>query len=339
MRASTGFVAFCLSAFVATSSCENKERADVRAKPLIDHHAHILSPHLIDDWKKVGAQFSKPDASYGALPSGAGAVSSFGNFRIKTGGAVSMAHIYGAEWFRGALKYDQADELSRVQRENDFAAQAAGDAPFFCSAPFARPYTSEEALRCAETLEAYGLKIHLGAAEADFKVPAQLSALSELFALAVRFDMTVLLHLDPQRRGTDVEDVVELLNKAVGPHPNLRLVIAHFGGSGGYGPWPRSVFTAINDWLQQEEEAGRPRPGIYFDISAVLMAEETEGVSATSPEEIEHLKADLRRFGFERILFASDYPVFDPLGYAGLLADQLALTNSEADFLIGNHIK
>ncbi len=48
------------------------------------------------------------------------------------------------------------------------------------------------------------------------------------------------------------------------------------------------------------------------------------------------MAADLRALGIERVLFGSDYPVFDAKEYADLLRDRLPLSDAEFRLLMTN---
>ena len=141
--------------------------------------------------------------------------------------------------------------------------------------------------------------------------------------------LVLLLHLDPQRRGLVTDDVTRLLDQVFGPLPEIRLVIAHAGGSGGFGPWPRSVLETLATWLEREAAAGRPRARVQVDLSTVPLIRESEGLPPSSEEEIAALAPALRRLGLERVLFASDHPVFDPRDQAEFLRTRCGLTAAE----------
>jgi predicted TIM-barrel fold metal-dependent hydrolase len=120
----------------------------------------------------------------------------------------------------------------------------------------------------------------------------------------------------------------------LGPVPDARVVLAHCGGSGGFGPWTRDVLATVTDWLDDEARAGRPRPDVRVDVSAVLLARESEGVPASTPEEAAALGPALRRLGLARVVLGSDWPVFEPDETLRLLRERTDLTPAELDALV-----
>lgn len=300
-----------------------------------DHHVHLLSAGLIRDWKALGATFSRPDEAYlsadGLLapPPGAPAARS----PVDRVVLVSMAHLYGHPELRTGLALTPGEERARAAAENDHVARQAarhpGRAVAFCSVSALRPYALAELTRCRREHGVAGIKLHLGNSGVDLREASHLAAVAALadFALAER--VPILLHLDPQLRGHTVADVEQFARTVLEPRPQLTVIVAHLGGSGGYGAWTRSVFATLREWLAQRAASGAPEPRIWFDLSAVLLERESEGVPPTSPEEAARLGADLRDFGFERLLFASDAPVFHPDDTARLLVERAGLTPDE----------
>lgn len=305
----------------------------------VDHHVHVLGPDLLRDWKAIGATFSRADATYLTAES----------LLAPTGGPpaavrrallVPMAHLYGNSEFRAALGLTVERERELVARENDHVAREAarypGRAVAFCSASALRPYALDELRRCHRELGSPGIKLHLASSEVDLRRDEHLAALSEIFAWAAREDLVVLVHLDPQRRGHTTADIERFASELLAPNPELRVIVAHLGGSGGYGSWTRSVFATLLDWLARRVEAGAAGPDLYFDLSAVILERESEGVPATTADEAAALGADLRRADPDRLVLGSDYPVFDPRRTVELLSERAGLTEREIDRLLGN---
>lgn len=307
---------------------------------LVDHHVHILSPRLVTDWKSLGVPFARADSFYTT----ASPYLAEGGDRRPLGGAVllPMAHVYGRAEFRQELRLSPAAERAAVQRENDHVATEAarfpGRATAFCSVDFLRPYAWDELRRCRVELGSRGIKLHLGSARANLRSAAHLSELARLAEWAVAEDLTVMLHFDPQAPQMSSADVQRFIDRVLVPQPRLVLVIAHLGGSGGYGPWTRAVHRTIAQWLREEETAGRPRPGIRFDISAAWLEEDSDEIPRSTRQDGEALAADLATFGVARLLFGSDAPVFHPGRYGTAFRRAAALGPDAWDSLAANRL-
>ncbi|HEX7707232.1 MAG TPA: amidohydrolase family protein [Thermoanaerobaculia bacterium] len=297
-----------------------------------DHHVHLLSPGLVRDWKGLGVPFSRPDdayTSYATIRSARG--------RVNDAVLVPMAHFYGNEEFRMGLKLTLEEERARARGENDHVAaeaRTAGDGTVaFCSVDYLRPYAWEEIRRCHSELGSPGLKLHLASAGTDLRSEKHLDLLTEIAKWAADERVTLLIHFDPQRRGINVDDVERFIQRVIEPHPTLVSVIPHLGGSGGYGRWTQSVFGVFSDWA-----ARNPDHRIYFDISAAVLESESEGVPASTEEELTLFAASLRRAGFDRLLFATDYPLTTADRYATFLRNRAGLTEEELARLMANRL-
>lgn len=298
---------------------------------IVDHHVHIMSPTLVADWKSLGVPFSRPDSIY----TSAATLFAGDSASLDLAVLLPMGHLYGMEGFRDAMGLSVSDEAARTRGENrHVAAEAArypGRAVAFCSVAVFRPYADQELRYCLDSLPTAGLKLHLAASGADLTDEAQLDRLAAIFAAAESARLPVLLHFDPQRRGLEVADVERFISRVLDPHPGLELYLAHLGGSGGYGPWTRSVFGAFREWMLRN-----PRRPVFAEVSAVLLEAESEGVPASTDEEARALGEDLRALGLERVVFGTDYPVFDPRRYTAALAARVGLTGEEVAAIAGN---
>lgn len=336
-------LAACLSALSACTHAEVSSPSRPAQAPVWnDHHVHLLSPALVRDWKSLGVPFSKPDAAYNSASSLFGSPVEAGRAKVEGAILLPMAHLYGRAGFREALGLSESEEHERVRRENDHVAREAarfpGRAVAFCGVDFLRPYAWEEIRRCRRELNSAGLKLHLASAGTDVRNPEHLRELARIAAWAESEPVPLMIHFDPQQRGLEVEDVERFIGEVLAPHPDLVVLIAHLGGSGGYGPWTRTVFLRFVRWLETEEAAGHPRSGVWFDVSAVWLEEESEGVPPTTREEAAALRTDLGRAGLRRVVFGSDYPVFDPERYAEGLRAAVGLDPSDWEALLRNRM-
>lgn len=320
------------------AACAPREEVDLSR--MVDHHIHLLSPGLVADWKSTGVNFSRPDSMY----TSASPYLAEGGDRQPLAGAVllPMAHLYGRAGFRQELRLSLVAERESVRRENDHAAAEAarfpGRAAAFCGVDFLRPYAWDEVRRCRAELGSPGIKLHLGSAGANLRSAAHLAELARFAEWAVVEGVTIVLHFDPQAREAEVADVERFIARVIAPHPDLVLIVAHLGGSGGYGPWTRAIYRTIAGWLREEAAAGRPRPGIFFDISAVWLPQDSEGVPRSTRQDGQALAADLGTFGVSRLLFGSDAPVFAPGPYGAAFIRAAGLSPAQWDSIAGNRV-
>jgi predicted TIM-barrel fold metal-dependent hydrolase len=314
--------------------------AEVDLSRMVDHHVHLLSPGLVADWKSTGVSFSRADSFY----TSAGPLLDESAGRRPLTGAVllPMAHLYGSASFRQSLRLGLAAERAAVQRENDHvAAEAArypGRALAFCGVDFLRPYAWDELRRCRTELNSPGIKLHLGSARANLRNSGHLATLAGIVAWARAESLVVMLHFDPQSREASQADVERFIAQVLEPRADLVMVIAHLGGSGGYGPWTRVVYRTLAEWLETEAAAGRPRAGIYFDISAAWLAQDSDEVPRSTRQDGEALAADIAAHGVARLLFGSDSPVFDPGPYGAAFKRATGLTQAAWDSLAANRV-
>ena len=301
---------------------------DNRLTGIVDHHVHVLGPDIVRDWKSVGVTFSRPDSIYLSVAS---LLTRHGD-SLAAVTLVPMSHLYANPEFVSALAIDSAEVHRRVRRENAWvAAEAArypGKATALCSVPVLASWALAELAWCRDSLRVAGVKIHVASSQVDLRDSAHLDRLAEIASFVSVHDLPVLMHVDPQRRGHDSTHIRALADRVFAPHPGLVVIIAHLGGSGGYGPWTRTVYRTLRQWLR-ETERDTPARRVYFELSAVAIEEASEGVSPMTADEAVLLREDLRRDGFDRVLFGSDYPVFDPIQGVRALSKIVGLTPEE----------
>ncbi len=209
--------------------------------------------------------------------------------------------------------------IERMKRRNDWTCQTAREQP--CLVPFISLDPSmgpegavAEVHRCREQ-GAVGIKLHPSSQRFNPDDPN----LWPVFAEAESLEMPLLSHggvfpADPESSDFSRPKAFARMLRAF---PKLRFVLAHMGQ--GY----------IEESLAVAEEF----PSIHFDSSSVITG--TVWPPAISDEEIVVL---VRRFGAERILFASDWPWFHPLRDLERI-ETLALSKEERQLILSENAR
>lgn len=308
-------------------AASSKREVQVR----FDHHVHLLSPQLVQHWKSLGVPFSRPDSFYSS------ATPVLEQSKVEKAFIVSMAHLYGSSRWNRLESYAEK-EHEWVRHENNFIASVVRASPDrlvgFGSVHPLRPYALAEIRRFRDELGLTGLKLHLFYCGVDLTNNEHLERLRQVFALAQEKAMPVLLHLNAISGSARKENVEILIRELIVKHPATQVYIAHLGGSGGYNGRVEEVLNAfIAHFGRGGALEGRE---IFFELSAVVLRESSEGVEPPSEERLRQLTSDLRRLGLSRVLFGSDHPVFNPQEYAVTLQQKLMLKDDEVQQILNN---
>lgn len=324
--------------FFATACIPPAAGQDSQGKVAIcDHHVHLLSPQLLSDWKAAGAAFSREDADYTDVER------VFASQNVSSAFLVSMAHLYASPEGGILPAGDGATtttEQQRVALENDWIARAVARVPdraigFFSVNPL-RDYATDEMNRCRQR-GLTGLKLHLPACGVDLRNASHLARLKDVFKWAADNRVPVLLHLFTAEPDGDVQAVSRLFwRELAGSCKGLDLCLAHLGSAGGFN---RASQTLLDEFLLFRESGIPAGSDVHFDLSGAVLAAETDGLPATSPEMCQRLAGYIRTVGADRFFFASDYPVFSPAASAAALKDGLAMAEPDFDRLMQNHSK
>lgn len=293
---------------------------------VLDHHVHIMSPRMIKYFKDAGVPFSKPDPDYSQLPA----------IRNRLGRdefvLVSMAYLYGNPEF-GSVE----NEKAAVMAENDFVAAARGQdkrIKLYCSFDPLKEYGLAEAKRCISELKADGLKMHFNASQIYLTVPDHLNKVRPAFELAAANRLPVLLHFDNLHRRFGKPDVDLLVDNILKDLDAVEIQIAHFGTSGGFSQRTRDFLDAFLARLQNDKFLEKHR--IMFDISAVALDKDSEGVRKLTDDDFAQLANYVRKLGPGRILFGTDYPLYSAEEYLTILRERVKLTDAEINAIIAN---
>lgn len=314
-----------IAAICVLVSSNNGQDVDRGVSKYVDAHVHILSPSLIKIWKGLGIPFSRPDEYYSDIHV---ILKNTGTKRIDL---ISMAHVFSSSEFG---RFENEREL--VEAENSYVAAARNKYPkkirAYCSVDPLREYALEELERCRTRLKMDGIKLHHNANQVYLTEPAHLAKVKKVFEFAAKHKLPILLHFDNSHRRFGEQDVDLLVGSILNDLRPVKLRIAHFGTSGGFSPRTRAFLDAFTEHLRTNAKLKRHK--ITFDISAVGLDKDSEGVRKLTDEEWTELGAYCRKLGFDRIVFATDYPLYRPAEYLEILRKQLNLTDREVRTLL-----
>jgi predicted TIM-barrel fold metal-dependent hydrolase len=284
-----------------------------------------MSPTLIDEWKKMGIPFSKPEYYYSNIDT------IIKRNQTTNIDLIGMGYVYcNPEYYQGSDAYD------KLKQENDYLWEEAKKyqqtiKPFFAIDPL-KDYAIDEIKRCLTKTNICGIKLHFNASQVYLTEPEHLKKVKPIFQLAAENNLPILLHFDnwhPKFGKTDVEILVDsILNKI----PKLELRIAHFGTSGGFNQKTKNVINAFIELREKGRIAKRHK--ILFDISAVALDKDSEGVKKLTKKEFEELNSYIHKIGTENIIFGTDYPLYLTNKYIDVLKSKLKLSESEIKMIL-----
>ena len=241
----------------------------------IDAHMHILSP---ENWmdSPVGAQ---------GLIDAAIDVQTIVQL-------VDDAEIERAVLISGAYFFQDQE---RARHENEFTSQQVRAYPErfvgLCSVAPLQPWALDELEYCITSLELQGLKLHLVAENMNLTNPEHLGVIAGLLAEAAELKPGLPVLID--FNWTDDAQTFSLIQLAF-TNPSVNIVMAH--GLGHH-------YSELASIYLYRELLGGFGENLYIDISSTLFL-----YPPGSPP-FENYMWHLRRFGMDRVLFGSDYPV------------------------------
>ena len=305
--------------------------AGAQAAPAADHHAHLASPRAARLLNQAAHGKGDPETPETA----AELIRALDKAGIRQAAAISEAYRLGAPWVRVP---NEAEETGRENRWT--AAQAAlypGRLTAFCSVNPLKTYAAQAIRRCAAG-GMRGLKLHLANAGFDFGKPDQVRRLGEIFALADRLGMTILIHLRSGEQWEGAAEVSLFAREVLPRAPHVQVQVAHLTGWGGYDRATDAGLSELADWCA---EAPLHCDRLYLDLAAVVLPPEAAtkpkgsdqrmlaDEEADFPDGPARMRANLLRFDQSHLLFATDWPLADPGEFSQLLRARLGAELAE----------
>lgn len=320
------FIIVCIFLFSCANRGRNNMAIQVSNKEMNDNHAHIMSPQLISLWKSMGIPFSKTDNYYSDIDT------IFNTTKAQSVSLISMAYVYSSEEFGGKSKNVE----EKVREENDYLAFAKTKYPKKIKAFYGIDPLQEFALteieRCHNELKLDGIKLHCNASQVYLTEPVHLGKIKTVFEYASINRIPILMHFDNSHPKFGKTDVKILADSVLAGLEYVNLQIAHFGTSGGFNHKTKDVIDAFIELFQSNHPISKHK--ITFDISAVCLDKDAEGVSKLTTKEFDELAEYSRKLGFDRIVFGTDYPLYRSYEYLNVLIMKLKLTEDELTVLM-----
>lgn len=249
--------------------------------------------------------------------------------------AFALSNAY--QWGMDLLGMPAEQVYDRVKFENDFTARECAKYPRrllpFLSIHPLQEYALEEMERCASQLGLRALKMHFTNSNVDLRNPEHLESVKMVMARAAELDMPVLLHFMSRNPEFGAEDAYILMDEIIARHPNLKIQMAHLG-YGGLGDTMLKMFDAFIQ--RYEDNPQLNKSNIKMDLAAVISDGSKPLTAPITPEQCERVTAQIRRWGVEHVLFATDWPIFEPYEFAENIRKMLYLTEEEVNTLLSN---
>ncbi len=300
--------------------------------PLADHHMHLFSP-AVRRWleKELSLPPLPPFTTEELIP------------------ILDADHVQSAAILSNAYFFSRpgatADDAHTLRAENDWVAGEVARHPdrlvgFFSVNPLADSALAEIE-RCAASRRFVGLKLHLANSDVDLRDPSHVKRLTAVFERANALDLVIAIHMRTKRADYGREDARIFIDQVLSRAPDVPVQVAHLGGWGGYDPATDAALGAFADRLASKSLA---REHLYFDISAAIRKVSGKGALAPGaaaavwwPQRRYHrLVGRLRRIGFDRVLFSTDWPDWTPRSYLADLARDLPLDEEELRTVLAN---
>ncbi|MBN8589011.1 MAG: amidohydrolase family protein [Rhodothermia bacterium] len=285
-----------------------------------------MSPQLIALWKSMGIPFSKVEPYYSNIDT------IFNATKVQSISLVSMSYVYSSEEFGG----NSGNIEEKVKSENNYLASVklkySNKVKTFYGIDPLQEFALSEIKRCHNELKLDGIKLHHNASQVYLTESVHLKKVKAIFEYASNNRIPILMHFDNAHPKFGKTDVKILADSVLAGLEYVNLQIAHFGTSGGFNQKTKETLDAFIELFQSNHPI--TKHSITFDISAVCLDKDAEGVSKLTNKGFDELAVYTRRLGFDRIVFGTDYPLYRSDEYLNVLINKLKLTEDEITNLL-----
>lgn len=243
------------------------------------------------DWRIALESPAWPRPPFDSAIDAKGLIEKLDAARIDKAAVLSVAY-----WFEEGT-VDEAATLARVRAENDWTAEQAERYPerlfAFCSFSPLAAHALDELKRCADSGRFTGIKLHMDSSGVDLGNDGHLEKLRAVFAAANARKLPLVVHA--RGRGdygaAHARNFVKLVREAA---PDVPVQVAHLWGGSAIALDALEVYA---DAVEKDHVRN-----LWFDVTDAGLATRDAGTN-------EALVAQMRRIGFDRILYGSDAPI------------------------------
>lgn len=287
--------------------------------PRADHHQHFFGPAIVAR-APTPMEIIDADRLIALLDAGG----------IRQAAVLSLAYMYG-----NPNRPPVEREYEAVRAENDWTSAQVAKYPerlvAFCSVNPLKEYALEEIARCGKDprLKA-GLKLHFGNSDVNLTNPADAARLREVFALANRQRMAIVVHARTtisKQRPYGAEHARVFLETLLAAAPDVPVQIAHLAGSGGYDE--AGVDDAVGVFVDAIAAKDPRVARLWFDVSGVA------GLGKW-PQPAARVAERIRQLGLQRVLWGADGAAVNPPAVAWKTFQEVPLTPAELETIRTN---
>jgi predicted TIM-barrel fold metal-dependent hydrolase len=303
-----------------TAGCKSFSTVD-KLVPLVDHHAHLLSPAVAKAWKRPDTETVDAEVLIKRLDEAG----------IRAAVVLSLAYAHGDPRLSG----ESADEYMAVRAENDWTAGQVAKYPdrltAVCAVNPLRDYALLEIDRCAaEPRLRNGLKLHFANSGVNLENAEHVAQLRRVFAAANKHRMAILAHVwtgdDKILNPFEGRDARIFINEVLPMAPEVTVQILHMGGSGPMlDPGTKEAMVVLAEAASRGDTAMK---NVYFDVAT--------NIHPDSPKaDVKFMTARMRQIGMSRLLYGSDAATV-PAEFWGALREKSGLTSTELETMAKN---
>ncbi len=303
---------FALGSLCALALMACAAPPDPLPPPAADHHVHIRSESGGEVLPR--AQLIRGKRPQDLVRGKQGAeelIAQLDRHGIQQAAILSLAYMYAIP------ELEFSDEYGMVRAENDFVATQAARFPgrlsAFCGVSPVRDYAEAEVRRCAEELQATGIKMHMANSDIDLLQADEAAATARIFEKANQHGLAVIIHLRPRGRSFGKEQAQVFLEELMPRAPDVPVQLAHLASGG--------VIDRPALKAGQHIAAALPEhDNLWFDVSGIFvrsrdLTSDTAGRRAGYSKRRNAVEL-IQAVGPERLLFGSDW---DALRYEDTL--------------------